>query len=322
MTGWVTVNLGLANSTARGIGYVMGFADLLTASTRIDQLEFSTEAISQTAASLPIAIGGTGGFNSSTKGYAAGGFSASMNDSTNLIQNLTFSSLAVAVNAAVLATAPYKPGSVNSDTAGYVGTGALFSGGNFVACYTQVCGLRYSTETSTGVLTNITVAREFVAGINSSSRGYFGGGYNQNVTYSTIDGIQFSTETGFGTSANLSSSRASAAGVNSGSSGYFGGGGNVSNSVFSTIDGFRFSTETSVSVSASMAQAVENAAGVNSIVNGYFISGDAGYTGFVTVIPVTNTSGINFSTETNHTLGYTTGVMRWACEGVQSGGIL
>ena len=62
------------------------------------------------------------------------------------------------------------------------------------------------------------VARERLAGVNSSTRGYFGGGGGFSIPITTeIDGIQFDTENAIDPAAALSVARSFLAGVQSGS---------------------------------------------------------------------------------------------------------
>lgn len=321
MTGWVTVNLSLGNSVLNGDGYIFGFRDsLFSASSIIDKLTFSTESFSALSATLPVSVGGCGAFSSSAYGYAVAGFqSASVSDTVSAIQRLDFSAVSTSTISATIGYPPYKPASVNSNSTGYVAGGVGFVSQNPTPCYSAIGGLLFSSETSLGIIANITVAREFVVGVNSSSRGYFAGGYNDITYYSTIDGIQFSNNTIFGLSATLSSPRAGVSGANSTSKGYFAGGSNANLLGINSIEALNFSTETISTTAASMQQNTAYAAGLNSTTTGYFVQGGTGSDG---LSAVTNTSGINFSTETSHNLAYGPSGWRWAAEGTQSGGIL
>jgi hypothetical protein len=55
--------------------------------------------------------------------------------------------------------------------------------------------LEFATETVTNPPASLTQARAFLAAVQNSSYGYFGGGTTFGVNFSTIDRIEFSTET-------------------------------------------------------------------------------------------------------------------------------
>ncbi len=138
----------------------------------------------------------------------------------------------------------------------------------------EIDGMDFPTETGIDTAATLAVTRSYAAGIHSSSRGYFCGGYYSTSYYSEIDGIQFSDETAINPGAVLSVGRAGLVGVNSSTHGYcMGGHGSGSPSVKTDIDGMRFSDETAVNPSAALDANRDDGASYGSSTRGYFHGG-------------------------------------------------
>lgn len=189
----------------------------------------------------------------------------------------------------------YWNASVNSAIKGY------FAGGSTAFLYgsnsDKIFSIVFNTESTTILTSVLTVVRYGAAGVNSTTKGYFGGGYD-NSSYSVeIDGIIFSNEATINPSATLITPRCQFAGVNSNTRGYFAGGlfyGGFS----SEIDGITFATEAAINPSAALISAREEFSGLNSDTKGYFAGG---YNGS----GLNSVNALNFSSETTYNLSAT-----------------
>lgn len=92
--------------------------------------------------------------------------------------------------------------------------GGTSNGGNHTAVIQKFL---FTTETSTLLAATLSVTRYGLAGVNSSIRGYFGGGNASTGTGSEIDGLQFSDETAINSAAGMSVAYFYTAGTQSGS---------------------------------------------------------------------------------------------------------
>jgi hypothetical protein len=174
----------------------------------------------------------------------------------------------------------------------FLGNG-YFGGGNLTGSSpysSEIDGIQFNTEAAINPSAALSVARFSLCGVNSSTRGYFGGGGTPSFSFE-IDGIQFNTEAAINPSAALSVDRSELAGVNSSIKGYFGGGrGTIIYS--SEIDGIQFDTEAAINPSAALSVARNSLAGINSNTRGYF--GGGTISGNTTTAEI---DGIQFDTE-------------------------
>jgi hypothetical protein len=142
------------------------------------------------------------------------------------------------------------------------GRGYFGGGGSILDRLAEIDGIDFTTEAAINPAATLALARSDLAGVNSSTRGYFGGGYSG--SYSTeIDGIDFVTEAAINPAATLAVARAGLAGVNSSARGYFGGG-LIGASHLDEIDGIDFPTEAAINPAAALAVARGYLAGVQS----------------------------------------------------------
>jgi hypothetical protein len=213
---------------------------------------------------------------SSGKGYFGGG-----NPYHGTIDGIDFTSEAASTPSAVLSIGRRGPAGVNSSTKGYWAGG--YSDINAAPSMSRIDGFVFSTEALTALSSVLSVARYYLAGTSSSSKGYFGGGGNYS---NEIDGIDFTNDAATNPSATLSTARHMLAGVSSSTKGYWGGGNPTTN----VIDGLWFSSEAGFTSSATLISARANLAGVSSSTKGYF---GGGYFGS----PINEIDGINFTTE-------------------------
>jgi len=155
-----------------------------------------------------------------------------------------------------------------------------FAGGDAAGNTNRIDGIRFDTEAAINPAATLSQARQSAAGINSSARGFVGGGSLTN----TIDGIRFDTEAAINPAATLSQARQYVAGINSSARGFFGGGLNPTLPTTAEwtkeIDGIRFDTEAAINPSAELQNAPNGRLfgraqlmGFNSQTKGYFAGG-------------------------------------------------
>jgi len=282
-------------------GYAMGGAKPTYYLSEIDGIQFSDESAINPSATLAVARHSLAGVNSSSRGYAMGGWAGSISSEIDGIQ---FSDETAIDPSATLAVARGHLAGTNSLSRGYA-----MGGENSGDYSNEIDGIQFSNESAINPSATLTVARQSLAGVNSSSRGYAMGG--STINYSNeIDGIQFSDETAINPSATLSVARHSLAGVNSSSRGYAMGG--YAGGLTGEIDGIQFSDETAINPSATLSLSRMDLAGVNSSSRGYAMGG----------MDTSEIDGIQFSDETAINPSATLSVARNDLAGCQSGGIL
>lgn len=159
-------------------------------------------------------------------------------------------------------------------------------------------GMLFDSETVTSSSAKLSSVKGNIAGVNSSERGYFGGGSDNPTMYGVIDGLRFDTEANVVTGASLTIARQELTGVNSAIRGYFAGGNTSILSTIATneIDGLRFDTESVINPTAVLSLARLSITGINSNTRGYFVGG---YNS-TSSTPSTEIDGILFSTETSY----------------------
>lgn len=295
------------------IGLVAGGSGYTNA---IEGMNFPTETRYTVAATLATGRENLASFNSSTRGYWAGGLSSGSVYQAE-IDGIIFSTEQAVNPSAALSLARFGCGAVNSTTRGYVAGGYKGAGGNDVTA--EMDGLQFSDESAINPSAALSMARYwFGQGVNSDAKGYWGGGrdaafLNQNE----IDGIQFSDETAINPSVTLITARYGHGAVNSTTRGYWGGG--YSNQYEGEIDGIQFSDETQVNPAATLYESWRYCMGTfHSTTIGYFLGG------------YNNTSptlkdcidSFRFSDETSQNPAATLTVAKERLAGCQSGGIL
>lgn len=178
-------NAGATNSNTRG--YVMGGSIINIYYAEIDGLIFSSETAINPSAALVVARPYLSCASSSTVGYGMGGQIALYADSTE-IDGIIFSTETVANPAAVLGYTMAAGGEANSSSSGYA-VGDSYPAGS------RANKLLFASETIS-VISGSGLLRENLASLNSSTNGYFLGGFIGSTYYLTgIDGITFSTDT-------------------------------------------------------------------------------------------------------------------------------
>jgi hypothetical protein len=109
-------------------------------------------------------------------------------------------------------------------------------------------------------------ARYELAGFNSSTKGYFGGGWVAPYEpLAQVDGFNFTTEASFDIAAGLAQARSKTNGVNSSTKGYFGGGAGpwgMRWGATTQVDGIVFSTETFTDYGVALTTAVRDSSAI------------------------------------------------------------
>lgn len=169
----------------------------------------------------------------------------------------------------------YGTSNFNYSNAGYWGGGSLT--GLSSSLTAVIDGLNFASESIKTLSATLVVARYTLAGINSSTKGYWLGGTDQAGVVSTeIDGILFSNGTAINPAATLDNGggqRFSPGGFSSTTTGYaVSGGSSVTNGVT-----FSFATEVTAIMSGVVFSPVRTSPNtVNSSTKGYLLGGNVG----------------------------------------------
>jgi len=172
----------------------------------------------------------------------------------------------------------------------------------------------FSNETRSLPGNDLPSGRKDFAATQSSSYGYFGGGYDGSAHINTINRLDFSNETFSAPGNNLSQVRQALGGTQSSSYGYFGGGSNpaVSPAYVGTVDRIDFSSETLSSPGNNLPSGRFNLGAVSSSSYGYF---GGGYDGSAHINTINR---LDFSSETFSAPGNNLSQVRQALGGTQS----
>lgn len=182
----------------------------------------------------------------------------------------------------------------------------------------EIVGLVFANESVVNPLAGLLGARQLVAGVNSSTRGYAMGGLDDPGTnYNTIDGIRFDTEGAITTGAYLSVERYGITGANSSTVGYgmYGEGYNTfsGSAVWPMgVDGMVFATETNYGVGIFLSGGYYAASGFNSTARAY-VMGNYSMDGMVN-----KTVALQFNTDTGYDIGAMMVLDRYLSAGVNS----
>jgi len=173
-----------------------------------------------------------------------------------------------------------------------------YFGGGYGADFAMIGiidGFRYDTEALVSTSAMLNLPKIDMAGVNSNTHGYFGGGTGESApeSLSDISGIRFGAETTINTSSTLTTGASLFAGVSSVDDGYFAGGIDSTFTTSNNIDKLEFFSETVTALASYLKVRRSGLTGVNSSTDGYFASG-AGSGG----ANKTTVDKITFSTET------------------------
>lgn len=287
-----------------GVGYIAG-GFYPTEYASIDALDFATQTLALSAATLAVARDSGSSFNSSTKGYAFGGTTntGSAQTPTGAVGGVIFST-GTAFTLSDFPTGHKGHAGVNSTTAGYSGGG--ISSGFPGPTTNDIRRLLFSTDVASDIVANLATSRHNLVGWCSTTRGYFAQGSDLNNTkLSEIDGITYASETAYNPAATVSNFVlfTTPTSVNSSTAGYISGG-------TSTVGKFIFQTESYGNASVSISSRTY-LAGVNSTTSGYFCGGNPN-----------NIDSITFATDTYVDIAAALTGARRSSFGFQSGGAL
>ncbi len=202
---------------------------------------------------------------------------------------------------------------------GAVGKGYFGGGANASIFSTQINGITFATDSAFNPLAALSVARASCAGVNSSSKGYIGGGYTGLgsgyilLNVSEIDGITFATDVAFNPAATLAVARCGPGSVNSDTKGYFSGGETSNGYSYSEIDGIVFASDAAFNPAATLAVARFELGGVQTSTKGYF---SGGYD--ITFYLLNEIDGITFATDSAFNPAATLVTSRHGLAGVNS----
>ncbi|HUL29237.1 MAG TPA: hypothetical protein VLZ03_02190 [Thermodesulfobacteriota bacterium] len=174
----------------------------------------------------------------------------------------------------------------------YTGEIGLIGGGQASGgASAEIDGVRFNSETLHNPSAALSVARNLLGAVHSSSRGYWAGGLSGSNS-NEIDGIQFDTEGAVNPSATLPTARRCISGVHSATRGYFGGG--YTSGAVNEIDGIQFDNETAINPSATLSNNRYNTGGVNSADKGYWGGGwDSSFSAEIDGIQFSNETAVN-----------------------------
>lgn len=235
---------------------------------QMNELIYASESIHTSSNTLTVARAGGASNQSSTAGYMSGGTGGNPGFRLRSIEGINFSTSGSSY--LLTNSLPLLRGFIETNTySSPVGVSPLYtinqplsiskfrqfaesqkgffgggrnSSGTYLDNIIRLAFDNYSFATISAVLSD--AARSRAAGLNSPSRGYFGGGISSLGWYKAIDGIIFSTEAATAVSAELGLFLNDLAGINSSTMGVFGGGMNNLSQRVNALHRLTFSTET------------------------------------------------------------------------------
>lgn len=231
----------------------------------IDGINFFTETNNNPLTSLTEQRYVLQGVESNIRGYFAGGLLFSGSVTSDQIDGIQFDTEAQINPNAALATRRRTGGGVNSSLKGYFGFGGFNTVQNGPFTFTNIIdALTFSNETTANTGATVAAVRAGPSGVQSSIKGYFGGGSTAGPTFQNgIDSITFSNESSAPVSISLTVARGTPAGINSRTNGIWCGGQVPSPVLFSgEIDGINFATEATYNPTSSMVRPRFQAAGL------------------------------------------------------------
>jgi len=284
----------------------------------VDRIDFLNETASLPGNNLPSGRKEIGTVSSSSYGYFGGGYDGS--NHINTINRLDFSNETFSAPGNNLSQVRQGLGGTQSSSYGY------FAGGSDPAVSPSyvdtVDRIDFLNETASLPGNDLPSGRRLFGTSQSSSYGYFGGGYDGSNHINTINRLDFSSETFSAPGNNLSQVRQGLGGVSGGASyrikgsrtyGYFGGGDTAPGGPGSvaTVDRIDFSNETTSAPGNNLSQARRASAATESSFYGYFGGGFAP--------PAVDTvDRIDFSNETTSAPGNNLPVANQALTAVSS----
>jgi hypothetical protein len=277
----------------------------------VDRIDFLNETASLPGNDLPSGRKSFGEVSSSSYGYFGGGYDGS--NHINTINRLDFSNETFSAPGNNLSQVRQGLGGTQSSSYGY------FAGGSDPAVspsyVATVDRIDFSSETMSTPGNNLPSGRKDIGTSQSSSYGYFGGGYDGSNHINTINRLDFSSETFSAPGNNLSQVRQGLAATQSSSYGYFGGGSDpaVSPSYVATVDRIDFLNETASLPGNNLPSGRKDIGTVSSSSYGYFGGGYDGSNHINTI------NRLDFSNETFSAPGNNLSQVRQGLGGVSGG---
>lgn len=271
-------------------GYLVGGTNG-TATKLANALVYASKTISQLVSSLSVAMSGMSGCSSNTNGYFGGGMNNSLAFSY-AINKINSSVNVFSIIVGVLPTFHNMSGIVQSTLKGYFVSGLVT-----ITTYTSIITeFLFSTETTSNSVAGLTVARAYIASVNSLLAGYLFNGSTGTGAKSSIDKILFSTDTICSKlGIQLANTNYGMIGLCNYINGYIAGG-SSSNTTYQKI---ALSTETVSSMSLRLSGVGHRETqGISSNLDGYSCGGMYSSSTYLNTI-----DDLTFSTETNTLLG-------------------
>lgn len=178
--------------------------------------------------------------------------------------------------------------------------------------HNTVLSFDFTSEIFGTVLNTLSVGFAGAAGVSSSTKGYFCGGYNMgpsgatSSSISNIHSLAYTTETIASLAATLSVARTACQGISSSTKGYVTG-----SDSSGEIDGIDFGTETAINPSAVLSYAASNQTPMNSLLKGYLAGG-------VVTSDVNYIDSFIYSTESITKLAAVLEIPRWKGQGMEN----
>ena len=207
-----------------------GYANSSESDSRFNRVDFSTDVVTTSTMGTIFPSGKRGSaYSDHTNAFDVAGFYST----SNFISYTNKHDLSSETNASVGQTFPYLARdlrSVSSKHYGYISGGSLSPTPEFFSFTARMEFSTYTFDAAANSGRNLSSNKAAHIGIQNSSYGYFGGGYDfvpPNVTYTTVDRLDFSTES-YSLSANLTTPNSGGLmhgkGFQNELYGYFGGG--------------------------------------------------------------------------------------------------
>ena len=304
------VRQGLGGTQSSSYGYFAGGTDPAVSPSyvdTVDRIDFSSETMSTPGNDLPSGRYSFGEVSSSSYGYFGGGYDGSSHIDT--INRLDFSSETFSAPGNNLSQVRQGLGGTQSSSYGYFGGG--INPAVSPSIVDTVDRIDFLNETASLPGNNLPSGRRLPGTSQSSSYGYFGGGYDGSNHIDTINRLDFSNETFSAPGNNLSQVRQGLAGVSGGASyrisgsrtyGYFGGGQftPLALSKLTIVDRIDFSSETMSTLGNNLSQGRQYLAATSSNSYGYF---GGGRNPSVSPLYLSTVERLDFSNETISDVG-------------------
>lgn len=247
-----------------------GYANVST----IESFPFSSNANSTSVGNLTVGRSYSAGTSSTTHGYTAGGLVLAPTPAfSTVIDRFGFGATANASSVGNLTVARDGVSAQTSSTHGYTSGGLFQQTVPLQNASNVIDRFPFSATANASDVGDLTVARRYVTGQSSSSKGYASGGLNSGF-WNTIDSFPFATNANATSVGSLNPARGYSAGQNSLTHGYTSGGSvNFPFTNIVTIDKVPFASNANATNVGSLSVGRAGPSGQNSTTRGYTSGG-------------------------------------------------